>query len=100
MQKVPVVDPEKCIGCRICELVCSSRDGGGYNPKKSFVKVLSNNEMSVRIPVFSINCISCGRCVKFCPTNAIQLVDPGQAAIIRKNSKIPSIPAPLVPLRW
>lgn len=96
MRKIPIVDPEKCIGCKICELVCSTKDGEGYNPKKSFIKILSNDEMDVIIPVFSINCNLCGRCVKFCPTEALRFVDPMQAAIVRKDTKIPSIPAPII----
>jgi len=96
MQKIPIVHIEKCIGCRICELVCSAKDGGGYNPRKSLVKILRNDEMDVRIPVFSVKCDLCGRCVRFCPTKVIEFVDLEQAALIRSNAKIPSIPAPLI----
>lgn len=96
VRKIPIVNPEKCIGCKICELVCSTKDGGGYSPKKSFIKILTNDEMNVRIPVFSIKCDSCGRCAKFCPTEALRFADPEQAAMVRKDTKIPSIPAPLI----
>jgi len=97
MHKIPIVHVEKCIGCRICELVCSTKDGKGYyNPRKSFVKILRNDEMNVRVPVFSVKCDLCGRCARFCPTKVIEFVDSEQAALIRSNAKIPSIPAPLI----
>ena len=96
MKKIPIVYPEKCIGCRICELVCSTRDGGGYNPDKSLIKVLKNEEFNVNIPVFSNRCIECMRCVNFCPTKAIEFVDRQKAALIRRDSKVPAIPALLI----
>lgn len=89
---------EKCIGCRICELVCSSREDSGYNLTRSMIKILKNDEFNVYIPTLSPRCTLCMRCVNFCPTKALEFVEPEKAALIRKDVKLPVIPAPLIRL--
>jgi len=96
LEKIPVVYPEKCIGCKICELVCSSRDGESYKPKNSLIKILKNEEFNINVPVFSPQCTLCMRCANLCPTKAIEFVEIEKAALIRKSAKIPAIPALLI----
>jgi heterodisulfide reductase subunit A len=51
------VDPEKCIGCRICESVCNFR--AVSVERKAFVNPYS--------------CVMCGICVSACPVSAIDM---------------------------
>ncbi|MFW6117035.1 MAG: 4Fe-4S dicluster domain-containing protein [Thermoproteota archaeon] len=63
------VDPEKCVGCHICELVCSWEKEGTYNPLKSRIRV-------IHIPPFlnlAITCRLCEDtpCISACPRDAL-----------------------------
>jgi len=40
MEKVLMIDYEKCTGCRLCELVCSVMHDGVSNPARSRIKVM------------------------------------------------------------
>ena len=91
-----VVDVEKCTGCRVCELVCSITKQGEFNPRKSHIHILLNNEFGVYIPALKLECDFCGRCVELCPTEALSVVDNKEAAIIRSKSKMGRFPIPVV----
>ena len=96
MDKVLVVNCDKCTDCQICQLVCSYNRDGEYNPKRSYIEVLENEEMNVFLPVLSLGCIECGRCVESCPTQALQFVSKEEAVLIRKANKIGTFPVPLM----
>ena len=96
MKKVLIIDGEKCTGCQVCELVCSSVKSGEYNPEKSCIKVMRNTELDVNIPVISLDCDSCGKCTEWCFAKAISFVSWEEAAILRKKAKIGQFPAPVV----
>jgi len=62
-------DPEKCVGCRICEYICAFEHSGVFNPLRSRIRV-------VRIyPTINlaITCRLCedAPCVKACPRDAL-----------------------------
>jgi len=92
MEKVLLVDLDSCTGCRICELVCSMHRVGEYNPKKSCIKVLSNKETEVNLPVLDMSCDFCGSCVKWCPTEALSIVSLEEAISSRKGAKVGKLP--------
>lgn len=65
------VIPERCSGCKVCELACSVGRMGVNNPKKSCVRVMVLYPQPViRMPIM---CKQCGipKCAESCPTNAI-----------------------------
>jgi Fe-S-cluster-containing hydrogenase component 2 len=93
--KVLVVDADKCTGCRVCELICSMAKGGEYNPKRSFIRVMKNREMSVDIVTRDVRCDFCNQCVEWCLPGALKIVSLAEAAVIRKQNKIGIFPAPL-----
>ena len=96
MEKVLIVDGEKCTGCRVCELICSMARAGEYNPRKSCIRVLRHMELDVSIPAIETTCDCCGKCIEWCFEDAIQFVDWEEAALIRKRSRIGCFPAPMV----
>jgi ferredoxin len=96
MEKTLIADPEKCTRCRICELVCSSAKWGEYNPKKSFIRILSNKDMNINIPVLLSTCDFCGKCVDNCPEEALQFVELDKAALLIKRKRMGRFPVPVI----
>ena len=91
-----IVDADNCTGCRICELICSMMKKGEYNPRKSHIKVIQNKEMDVNIVAIDSDCDFCAICVKWCPNEALAIVDAREAVLIRKKNRIGKFPAPLI----
>ena len=68
-----------CTGCQLCQLACSARHEGRFDPYRSRIRVSSEYgpqglEVSGRV------CDLCGgdpRCVQICPTAAITLTETG-----------------------
>lgn len=95
-------DPEKCTGCKICELVCSAVKEDEFNPLLSRIrtvrldailntslacrlcedptcvrvcprKALSQDEVTGRILVDEDKCSGCGWCIEACEFGVIML---------------------------
>jgi carbon-monoxide dehydrogenase iron sulfur subunit len=95
LNKYLIVDADNCSGCRICELICSMVKSGEYNPQKSHIKLIRNREMDVNVATIDMDCDFCATCAKWCPNEALAIVDAQAAAIIRKKNKIGKFPVPL-----
>ncbi|MDI6819838.1 MAG: 4Fe-4S dicluster domain-containing protein [Candidatus Hodarchaeaceae archaeon] len=68
-------DPEKCTGCRACELVCSGSHERVFGPGRARIRVV-REEPAVDI---AITCRQCSNppCAKVCPVNAIRKLRTG-----------------------
>lgn len=62
----------KCIGCRICELVCSFSKNKIFQPSRARIKVLSNHLGIGNFPIICKQCDDIIICSKACPQNAIK----------------------------
>ena len=69
-KRILVVDPDKCTGCRTCEIACSLYHYAECNPRKSRVKVFKHEVAGVDVPAV---CQNCGTpiCRSVCPAKAI-----------------------------
>ena len=65
-----MIKPEKCTGCRTCELVCSFGHYEQFNPKMSNVTVMEYDAAAIAIPVMCLQCEE-ACCMKVCPVKAI-----------------------------
>ena len=75
MSKKLTVIPEKCSGCKMCELACAIKHFGVNNPKKSAVRVLiTYPHPVVRMPIV---CSQCKKppCESACPVGALSRSD-------------------------
>src|SRR4030067_3446342 len=68
-RKFVSADPDKCVGCQICEYICSYTKDKAFNPIKSSIRVIRINQL-VNMPV---TCRLCEDppCVKACPRDAL-----------------------------
>ena len=62
-------DPEKCVGCQVCEYACSMTKEKAFNPVKSRIRVVRENQ----IHNIAVTCRFCENpaCVAACPRNAL-----------------------------
>ncbi|MFZ7128420.1 MAG: 4Fe-4S dicluster domain-containing protein [Desulfobacterales bacterium] len=60
-----------CTGCSLCQLACTERYLGGYNPHRALLSVAHRSENLYHFPSV---CHQCGNayCANVCPTNAIR----------------------------
>lgn len=70
MQKALVIHPERCTGCRICELRCAYHHTAESNPSRSRIRVVKWEDQGLNFPS---SCQQCQRCTVIdpCPVNAI-----------------------------
>ena len=71
MAKKIYIEPDKCTGCRTCELVCSIKNEGMANPVLSRIQNIAYKYEGQRIPTLCLQCES-PFCVSVCPVNALQ----------------------------
>lgn len=67
--KYIVCDPNLCIGCQICEYVCSYTKTGEYNSYRSRIRTIRTQEVLIT----AIACRTCENapCVIACPRDAL-----------------------------
>ncbi len=68
------VNAKKCVGCRICELICSFHHCNCFSPEKSDIRVSfdKNYNLTIKTNVLS-TCDYCGMCIEACPTGAVSI---------------------------
>ena len=96
MEKVLIVDTDKCTGCRLCQLACSYIKQGKFNPRKSYIQVMKNKEFDINIIGLGTKCDNCGECIKWCLPNALKFVNLDEAIIKWKGVKLGRFPALLI----
>jgi len=69
-KKIIMVDPEKCTGCRNCELVCSVKHNGVSNPSLARIHIVKWEKVGVYIPMSCQQCED-APCMAVCPKDAI-----------------------------
>ncbi|HEX2924634.1 MAG TPA: 4Fe-4S dicluster domain-containing protein [Chloroflexota bacterium] len=70
MTKVLMIHPDKCTGCRNCELACSFAHEGQFRPVATRVHAYTWEREGVSVPMMCQQCDDAA-CVKVCPTGAM-----------------------------
>ena len=78
------IDPVKCTGCSICEIVCPA---GVITMVPVGTKTVGTRRVDVKRPKFDLySCISCGQCVEDCRFGALTLTHDFELAVFKKES--------------
>ena len=70
MAKVLMIHPDKCTGCRNCELACSFEHERRFRPGASRVQAFTWEREGISVPMMCQQCDEAS-CVKVCPTAAL-----------------------------
>ncbi|MGD1995216.1 MAG: 4Fe-4S dicluster domain-containing protein [Anaerolineae bacterium] len=70
MQKILIVNHERCTGCRLCEMVCSVKHTGVNSPSRSRIHVIKWPREGFELPMLCQQCED-APCVAVCPKDAL-----------------------------
>ena len=80
------IDPLKCTGCGVCEIVCPAEVITMVTTGK---RKVGDREIETKRPVFDLyTCISCGQCVEDCRFGALSLTKEFELAVFKKDSMV------------
>ena len=66
-----VVDMNRCTGCRLCELACSAKHEGTFQPNLARLKIVRYDDLGLDIPNVCGPCET-APCVDICPVYAMR----------------------------
>ena len=70
MQKVILIEQDKCTGCRLCEMVCSVKHEGVSNPSRSRISIIKWFMEGFHMPMVCQHCME-APCIAVCPKDAL-----------------------------
>lgn len=68
-----LIKPEKCTGCRVCQLECSFKYHKVFNPTLANIQILETPENGISYLItYKDECRDCLTCVKACVFGALE----------------------------
>jgi len=67
-----IIHEEKCAGCRICQLTCSSLYQNKFAPNEAFIQIVDVYELTPKISYLE-GCKHCGQCAHHCLYGALEI---------------------------
>jgi Fe-S-cluster-containing dehydrogenase component len=68
--KVLVFEPKKCVGCRLCEQICTLTHYGVSNPTKARIRIYRNDEQQLDLATYCHQCDD-APCIQACNFEAL-----------------------------
>lgn len=83
-EKVISMVPDRCSGCKQCELICSFVHEQRYSPRLSRIKVIHFEEKGLSV---AVTCAYCDRpvCEEVCPVGAMSHDPESGGALVREE---------------
>ncbi|TAK29625.1 MAG: 4Fe-4S dicluster domain-containing protein [Chloroflexota bacterium] len=85
MGKILAIDQSKCTACRMCELACSMKTTGEFNPATSRIQLSIFDDDAFYLPVVCTQCDEAW-CAEVCPSTAIRR-DESVGALVVDNAR-------------
>ena len=74
-----IIKPEKCTGCRVCQLECSFKYHKVFNPALSNIQIIETPEKGISYLIqYKDDCHNCTACAKSCVFGALEVEEGGQ----------------------
>ncbi len=70
MNRVLSFDAEKCVGCHICEEVCSETWFKTTDRERSSIRIREEQRQD-GLMLSAVYCVQCGECINVCPVEAL-----------------------------
>jgi carbon-monoxide dehydrogenase iron sulfur subunit len=70
MEKLLLVDMDKCTGCKQCSLACSLIKEDLFDPARGRIKILKKEDIAMGLQLLCEQCES-HPCIESCPNNAL-----------------------------
>ncbi len=70
LKSILAIDINICTGCRNCELACSVAQTKSFNPSRSRIQILKNEDQNMILPMVCLQCEE-PLCEQACPNGAI-----------------------------
>ncbi|MFW9800174.1 MAG: 4Fe-4S dicluster domain-containing protein, partial [Candidatus Thorarchaeota archaeon] len=84
MKDILAIDANTCTGCRNCELACSVIHTQTFNPARSRIRILKDENQSLIVPMVCLQCQD-ALCESACPTGAIVENEKGTLFVREEN---------------
>jgi carbon-monoxide dehydrogenase iron sulfur subunit len=71
MPKSVAAISERCVGCKLCQLICSYVMFRVFNPSRSHLTIRADEKRGLFDIMVLPECTGCGACIKYCPSEAL-----------------------------